>query len=109
MNARMKLLIATFSGLLIFFFFTNPETLPSVVLVVPFVLIFTFLALVFKTLVDKTMRRRNTAITLLFSGFVVVLLALQTLGQLTLRDIIMVTALFCVAFLYIYRRSTVAS
>lgn len=108
MSARLKILFATCSGLVVFFVCTNPETLPSLILVVPFALLFIFFALSFKILLDKFMRRKNTAIVLLLSGFFVILLALQTLGQLTLRDVIMVFALFGVTFLYVYRRSSIA-
>lgn len=107
MRIKIKLLLASLTAFFIFLVFTNPETLPSVILVVPFLLLFTVFTLLFEIILDKITRRKSMAVVLLLSGFLIIMLALQTLGQLTLRDIIMVTALFSVAFLYIYRRSVI--
>lgn len=105
---RIKILIAALVLMIILLTATNPQSLPSVALIVPFVLLFAICALILKSVQAKFNKYPSNPIIILISGAVVVLAGLQSLGQLTLRDFIMVFALFIVASLYLHRRSSLA-
>ncbi len=85
---------------------TRPDQLPSIILILPFILLFLVFFLGIK-LLFKGSSRQMSGIMMLFAGLLVMLLALQSLGQLTLRDIVMLTALFVILYFYIYRRAAV--
>jgi len=105
MTNSIRLLIISVVGLGLLLITTQPEQLPSIVLILPFFLIFVIAFLGIKVLFrDKSSRISSSA--LLLAGLVVIFLALQSLGQLTPRDMIMLIVLFVTAYFYISRRST---
>lgn len=104
----MKVLTVAILGLVVFMFLTNPTDLPSVILVVPFILCYIIAFLSIRLLLGKLGGGIRTGASALLAGLVVVLLALQSLGQLTARDTVMVILLFGVAFLYIKRKTKVS-
>lgn len=91
--------------LAIFILTTSPASLPSVVLVAPFILSFVIMYLLIDFMFKRLGKGAGRGASLLLAGLVVILLALQSLGQLTFRDTVMVGLLFGVAFLYIRRKS----
>lgn len=84
---------------------TNPTSLPSLVLVVPFVLVFVIIwCLSFAYMRKHNFTRlRAVRLSLIFSGLPVSLMLLQSIGQLTPRDIITILVFFAVAYFYLSR------
>jgi hypothetical protein len=85
--------------------FTNPTTLPSLILVVPFVLVFIIIWCMSFALMRKYnfTRLRAVRLSLIFAGLPVSLMLLQSIGQLTPRDIITIMIFFAVAYFYLSR------
>lgn len=97
---------------------TDPAKLPSALLIVPFLLLFVAVYLTVKEALHllrggdgnkiigmKASRPR--LIAGLIAAFPVLLLVLQSIGQLTTWDILMVVALFIVAYFYIIKASAI--
>lgn len=90
---------------------TQPERLPSAVLIVPFALMFVVLALTVALAIgwrhggigSKEIRAGCTAAVL-----PILLLILQSVGQLTMRDALTLFALFGIAYFYISKVNAVA-
>lgn len=84
---------------------TNPTSLPSWVLIVPFILLFaTIWFISFSKFRSHDMSRlRSVRLSLVLAGLPVSLLLLQSIGQLTVRDIITILAFFALAYFYISR------
>lgn len=111
--SRIILLIG--AGIL-FITLTNPQELPSVFLVIPFMLMFTVIywstieflhfwyhgKSVSPGLVNAVHPRR---IALLIAATPTVLLVLQSIGQLTVRDLVTVVLIFSLAYFYLIRLS----
>lgn len=96
---------ASLALLLLMFFAVDPGGVPAFILILPFILLFTllFAALVF--LFDKkgTVRARGLRLAALCASLPILLLVLQSIGQLTLRDVLTVAVLFGLSFFYILR------
>jgi hypothetical protein len=88
---------------------TRPSDLPAPLLVVPFLLLFLGLLLVSYVLLNglRVMKGRSLQFALLVAGFPTVLLALQSVGQLSWRDLITITVLFGVGYVYLSRMTKV--
>jgi hypothetical protein len=91
--------------LLVFILSTNPQTLPSVLLILPFILVFIF---VFLTLLSigtsrGVMRAKAARVAVFGAALPTLILVLQSLGQLTLRDVLTILVLFCMAYFYMTR------
>ena len=94
--------------LLILFLSTNPTKVPSLVLVVPFVLLFVFLFALTTLFLGHNAfpRGRQLRVSVLCASIPLVLLILQSIGQLTIKDVLTITALFVVSYFYVSRLST---
>jgi hypothetical protein len=108
-----KLLIASsicLVAVLLLFMATDPNKLPSFVLIVPFVLLFvllsTIIMIILKTqgMADK----KSLKMGLSLAGVPLILLVLQSIGQLTLRDVLTIGILFAISYFYV-SRSTASS
>jgi len=97
----LKMLLVCAAALLGMLLFTRPDKLSSAMLVIPFLLFFIVIFLCLK-LVFKS---RRTEILVLVAGVLVVGLGLQSLGQLTLRDLVMLGILFVTSYFYMFRRA----
>jgi hypothetical protein len=95
---------------------TNPAKLPSALLIAPFLFLFVAIYLTVKELLNlmgggvqnKIVRfkaSRPRLIAGIIAAFPVLLLVLQSIGQLTAWDVLMVVALFIVAYFYIIKAS----
>ena len=91
--------------LLAFLLVLDPSTLPSFLLVVPFILMFVVLSLVFYEGLILLRFDRLTArkLAILCASLPVLLLVLQSVGQLTFRDVLVLFLLSVVAWFYIAR------
>ena len=105
MNSTLKLTGVSSSILLLLLLTTDPQKLPSMVLVVPFVLLYIAVASVLSFLLGLfgVSTRARLRFGLLAAAIPLLLLVLQSLGQLTLRDVLVILALFIVAYFYISR------
>lgn len=103
--SKLAILCGALLGGLILF--TQPDQLPSVMLTVPYILLFILFFILFKRVFGGLgiTRKKGVSLMALVAGLPVFLLALQSLGQLTSRDIIMVLVLFLIAYFYLYKRA----
>ena len=108
LKSRTKVTLLLWAILGAFLAFSAPEKLPVALLIVPYVLLFAALYGAWMALVRFTTpygararpRRRLGAVVCLS---IVLLLALQSLGQLSLRDVITVVAIAAVGYVYLVR------
>ncbi len=86
---------------------TNPHTAPSILLVLPFMLLFIMLFSVLLLVLEgrQWSRGRKIRVSGLISGITTGLLVLQSVGQLTIRDGLTILAFFMVGYLYVSRMS----
>lgn len=95
---------ACLAALLLVMLSTQPESVRSVVLAVPFLLIFASLFMVsFSLLKARLPGLRSIWVSFFVSSFPVILLALMSLGQLRWGDVLTLTVLYGVAYLYMSR------
>lgn len=107
--------IATFLiPLLGFFMLVSPSDVPLIVIIVPFILLFgliynvTIVCLrVWSSYIGKKLppasRVSEKRVGLLWAGFLVVIMLLSSLGQLTIRDALTLLILFGVGYFYVGR------
>jgi hypothetical protein len=91
--------------LLLLMFLTQPDQLPAIILVAPFMLLFVTLFLISNLLLKRpdAPRAKRLKVSILIAGFPTILLVMRSLGQLTVRDILAMLALFCIGYFYIGR------
>lgn len=96
--------------LLVFMVVCQPSQLPVIVLIVPFVLLFTglfslwgLLQMLYERFITKKQGRRHRRLGAMVCGSAVLLVILQSLGQLTLRDAGTVAAIAVIGYLYVAR------
>ena len=84
---------------------TDPQKLPAVFLVLPFVLIFGTLVFIFAFILvlQGTVPFRAVRLAAFGAALPAALLTLHSLGQLTLRDVVTLGLLFGVGYLYVTR------
>jgi hypothetical protein len=105
MNRSTKLIITCTIGLLLLFISTEPGRLPAIALVIPFVFIFALML----TLFMSVFRWRGVAtgkslrLSLMAAALPMLILVLQALGQLTIRDLLTIVALFAITHFYLSR------
>jgi hypothetical protein len=88
---------------------TNPTRMPPFILIVPFVLLFALLAGSAAHVLQKRRMSRTKSIRMgvFFAGLPISLLVLQSIGQLTPRDVITILALFAISYFYVLRANTI--
>ncbi len=107
-RAALKPAIAVLAGLL-FFSFVSPTAVPLVMLVVGFIMLGVLLygslkiLLLITGLNERLRVSRRRAIVLLGVCLPLLLIMLQSIGQLTIRDIVTLGGLFVVGVFYILR------
>jgi hypothetical protein len=107
--SRPIVLITIIAVCLLFFGFTTPKSVPSVMLIVGFLmlaaLIYSFLKLVFiiSGLNARMPSVYSRGIMLAGTLIPVLLLMLQSIGQLTVRDVLTLSGLFIIGIFYVGR------
>ncbi len=85
---------------------TNPNRLPSIFLIIPFLLLFLCLWLgslgFFGSLLGMT-RKKAMRLSVTVAVIPTSMLVLQSIGQLTVRDAIIISVLFCIVYFYLSR------
>ena len=94
--------------LLLILLFSHPQTLPSFFLIVPFILIFIVLGGLVTLMMGLRgpVGKKEVRIGAVAASVPVSLLVLQSLGQLTIRDVLAIVALFIMAYFYVSRVNT---
>jgi len=95
-------------AVLLLFMFTDPNKIPSFVLMIPFVLLFVLLSSLI-TIVLRTQGvgdSRSMKMGLILASVPLILLVLQSIGQLTLRDVLTIAVLFVISYFYVSRTTT---
>jgi len=105
MRTIFKVVAASSAILLLFLFMTDPQSIPSVLLIVPFILLFIIITGGAALGLDAWQVPRSKALKVgaTVAAVSVLLLGLQSLGQLTVGDVLAVIVLFSVAYLYASR------
>jgi hypothetical protein len=111
-NALTIVFLSVVTGIL--FLTTNPDTMPSAMFVAVFCLLYALVtSLVLEVLLAlrhagfvEWRARRMLRVAAMLAAFPVFLVVLKSIGQLTVRDIILALALFILAYLYFNRVST---
>lgn len=104
MNLKTTSLIAIFAiALTSILLGTNPQNSSSIVLVLPFCLLFIACLVIVFTVMRRggAARLRSMRVAFVSAGLPVSLLLLQSIGQLTARDIITISIFFGLAYFYI--------
>jgi len=105
MSRRFKLVSGSLGLLSFFVVLTKPASIPSVLLAVPFILIF----IIVYSLINKALQwqgltgLKNARISVIATVFPVLLLTLQAFGQLTFRDLCTIVVLFSIGYFYLVR------
>jgi len=95
---------------LLLFLVTDPNKVPSFILILPFLLLFVSLLLLVSVLLrwQGMGKARSIRLSVVFSSIPLILLVLQSIGQLTVRDVLTMAVLFTLSYFYV-SRSTASS
>jgi hypothetical protein len=106
---KKKLVVALVSMLVLVTVFTttSPASAPAFLLIVPFAAIFSLLSVGVLYVCQRRgwSRARSFRGALVGAGVPVVILVLQSIGQLTPRDMVTIGAIFLVLYFYLSRLS----
>lgn len=96
--------------LLVMIFATDPRTVPAFVLVLPFILGFILCWLGVRAILRQRgwNRRRSDRIGALIAAMPIVLLVMQSIGQLTPRDLVIMVTIFLLGYFYVVRMTSPA-
>jgi len=107
MKKAIKMILLALGFLIILVTTTQPATLPSLVLIVPFLLLFLILTLLFALFLAwrsrKGMQFKNIRSGMFAAALPTLLLVLRSLGQLTVRDVLIICILFGISYFYLLR------
>src|SRR6187551_3471937 len=89
-------------ALLVLFFAVDPNKVPAFILIIPFVLLFTILltGLMYALEIKGMGEAKSLRMAILGASLPILLLVLQSIGQLTIRDVLTVLLLFLLAYFY---------
>lgn len=104
-GSTIRLTAISFLGLVILLLSTQPAELPTPLLILPFLFIFSCVLFLISTLLRAKglTKGRSIRVGSLCAGLLILLLGMQTVGQLGVRDIIMLGVLFGVIYMYMSR------
>jgi hypothetical protein len=114
---RILRFVTPWTATILLLLFSNPSKLPSAVLIAPFILLFISIYVTVIEVMDllrggeqnKIVGMRAAKprlVAALIACFPILLLVLQSIGQLTAWDILTAVAIFIVAYFYILKSST---
>jgi len=111
MGRSGKIILACMVGLLLLMISTRPTHLPTIMLVTPFILLSTATALTFVRIFrwQGMAFAKSVRMGLIATSLPMLVLVLQSLGQLTIRDLGTILAIFAIAYFYLSRLSKPAS
>jgi len=105
MKRSLHILGGCFLALLIMFFGLDPNKIPSFALVLPFILLFAllFVGIAYLLELRGIGPKKRAKIAALCASLPILLLVLQSIGQLTVRDVLTMALLFVLSYFYISR------
>ena len=105
MGRSGKIIVGCMIGLLLLMLFTEPAHLPPALLAAPFVLIFAVIVLGLVSILrwQGVGAAKSTRLGLIGASLPMLILVLQAFGQLTLRDLLTILALFAITYFYLSR------
>jgi len=109
---KLKIIGGSILALLVIFSSTRPDKMPSLMLIIPFLLMFLALWLILSVviaLISSRSPRKIARSAAFIAGLPILLLVLQSIGQLTLRDVMIIIALFAVSYFYVARTNTITN
>jgi hypothetical protein len=108
MKRKLHIAAGCFLALLILFLGIDPNKVPSFVLVVPFILLFTLLLTGISYVLEMQGmgNKKSLKVGGLCASLPILLLVLQSIGQLTVRDVLTASLLFVISYFYISRTAT---
>jgi len=108
MKRKLHTAIGCFVALLALLLGIDPNNVPSFVLVLPFILLFTLLLTGIAYFLERQGLdgKKSLKIAVLCASLPILLLVLQSIGQLTVRDVLTVGLLFIVSYFYVSRTAT---
>ena len=90
---------------------TNPESMPLPVIIIPFIVIFICLFLTIDLVAGHLLKNINTKsrvrISIILAIFPVLIMVLQSINQLTLRDVAISLLLFFLLIFYFKKTNTI--
>lgn len=104
-TSQLAIIAALYAGLGTFLLSTDPRKLPVVLVVVPFLLLFVALFYTIWLLLHKIGRRRSAVIAVCLATLPVLMIVLQSINQLTIRDVVILLVLEAGLLFYITRTS----
>lgn len=107
MNKKLIMLALAYLGGFLFFAFVNPEKLPLILILLPFIIIFLLIYISVQIVLDifftlKT-KRQSHIISLVLAVMPVLMLIIQTVTQLTVRDVILSISITTILIWYSLR------
>jgi uncharacterized membrane protein YhaH (DUF805 family) len=109
---KLAVVIIIFILGLILFTATNPQSAPAALLIVPFIFLYVVFLFLFNAVLRRNIRslrdnnrRKRLAIAGTIAALPVIILALQSIGQLTTRDVVTLVILIVVLGFYVTRIS----
>ncbi len=108
MKVPFTIITASLGILTILLLTTDPKQIPAFMLVVPFILLFAILFTSILTIFERYGLPFKSAVrtAVLCTTPPILLLVMQSIGQLTVRDVLTVGALFLISYFYISRTSS---
>lgn len=105
MKQKLYIAVGCLVALALLCFSIDPNKVPSFVLVLPFILLFTFLLSTISYFLERqgVGGKKNLKIAALCASLPILLLVLQSIGQLTLRDVLTAALLFVISYFYVSR------
>jgi len=108
MKRKLHIAAGCFIALAALFLGIDPNKVPSFMLVLPFILLFALLLSGISYLLEwqGVGSKKSLKVAGLCASLPILLLVLQSIGQLTLRDVLTVALLFVVSYFYVSRAAT---
>jgi hypothetical protein len=106
MRKSLVACVVSLVAVVLLFVTTDPNKVPSFTLPIPFLLLFASSLLFFSWLLQKYAGmtvRRSLRVGVLCVGIPMILLVLQSIGQLTVKDVLTLAVLFLVSYFYMTR------
>ena|GEM_PF-1943542 len=107
MKKNILKLVGAMLVLLTLFLTTDPQKLPSIMLILPFIIFFLLIFFAAKWVLVRRIAspRKATRVAVLSAALPTLLFVLLSLGQLTVKDVATTAILFILSYFYISRNS----
>lgn len=103
--------LLSWTGLALFLLVTKPTSMPLIFLIIPFCLLYAAIFLTTKVIIAYNTRSRPLRsplvghLPLVIASMAVLVIALQSVGQLSIRDVVALGLLILVGYFYVHRNA----